>query len=377
MGYNIEATLDGSRKDPQLILKQTQHVLSSIDTQAKLAKQFCDKATDPEVDNKFWVRIKLTGLLNDPAALDHGSKAILKARMRKGLDLDVPYPGLPHDGDLQAALTGDGVTEEDRNQLVRLRFTLEAILSKARDNNVRVVIDAEQTWYQPVIDALTDEFMQRYNKIGGPATCIASFQAYLRRYSQLLEQQIHRADEKGYKLLFKQVRGAYMVTEDARWKQEHGLDGSMGPIWPTKADCDASYNNAMERSISLIVNQVKATGRAKIGAVFATHNSLSIEKGIRLLEQAGLAMRHQGSDQLILNKEVANSITFAQLYGEIKCTWAKKTIITQLLGMKDDLKNKITGSIRAENGLPIVIKVSNYLSIVRHHYIRGEEPHIG
>jgi proline dehydrogenase len=31
LGYNIEAQLDGSSKDPQLILDQTQHVLSSID----------------------------------------------------------------------------------------------------------------------------------------------------------------------------------------------------------------------------------------------------------------------------------------------------------------------------------------------------------
>ena len=34
------------------------------------------------------------------------------------------------------------------------------MLSKARDNNVQVVIDAEQSWYQPVIDSLTDELTQ-------------------------------------------------------------------------------------------------------------------------------------------------------------------------------------------------------------------------
>ncbi|KAF4974486.1 hypothetical protein FDECE_18663, partial [Fusarium decemcellulare] len=145
LGYNIEAELDGSSKDPQLILAQTQHVLSSIEAQGKLAKKFCSDAGATGGDNRCWVRIKVTGLLPHPVALYHGSNAILKAREEKGLDKDVPYPGLPHDGDWEAALNGKGVTDSDREQLLSLRATLEAIASKARDNNVRIVIDAEQS----------------------------------------------------------------------------------------------------------------------------------------------------------------------------------------------------------------------------------------
>ncbi|KAK5318477.1 proline dehydrogenase [Exophiala xenobiotica] len=340
LGYNIEAELDGSSKDPQLIATQTQHVLSSIDTQSMLAKKFWPDTSATGGDNRSWVRIKVTGLLPHPVALYNGSQAILKARAEKGLDKDVPHPGLPHDGDWEAALTGESVTKTDREQLVSLRATLEAIASKARDNNVRVVIDAEQTWYQPVVDSLTDELMQKYNTLDRPATCIASFQAYLRRYPQLLDQQIRRADEKGYKLLFKQVRGAYIVTEAERWKKE-GREG-LGPVWSTKAETDASFNYGIEKTLATVTDQVQNTGHSRLSGVFASHNSISVDLAIQLLEKHSLAKR-TADGKLLLSKEAAGSIAFAQLYG-----------------MKDDLTNKITGTIETEGGFPLVVKSMSY-----------------
>ncbi|KAM0416977.1 hypothetical protein ACHAPT_013001, partial [Fusarium lateritium] len=337
LGYNIEAELDGSNKDPQLIFSQTQHVLSSIEAQGKLAKQFCPETSARGGDNRCWVRIKVTGLIPRPVALEHGSSAILEARKQKGLDKDVPYPGLPHDGDWEAALNGKDVTDLDREQLLSLRTTLEVIASKARDNDVRIVIDAEQSWYQPVIDSLTDELMQKYNTLDGPATCIASFQAYLRRYPQFLDHLIRRSDERGYKLLFKQIRGAYMVSEAQRWRTA-GKEGE-GPVWPTKEETDASFNYGVEKTLSAIADQVRETGVSRIGVVFATHNSISVDLGIKLMEQNGLAQRKTGDERLWVTKEAAVSVAFAQLYG-----------------MKDDLTHKIAGTLVSKGGLPLVVK---------------------
>lgn len=246
--------------------------------------------------------------------LHRASSAILKAREERGLDRDVPYPGLPHDGDWDAALHGEGVTDADREHLLALRATIEAIASRARDNNVRIVIDAEQSWYQPVIDSLTDELMQKYNALDGPATCIASFQAYHRRYPQLLDHQIRRAEEKRYKLLFKQVRGAYMVTEAERWRKE-GQEGP-GPIWSTKEETDASFNYGIDTTLATIAKQVRETAHSRIDAVFATHNSISTDLGIQLLEKYGLAERRAGDNRLVVSSAAAGSIAFAQLYGE-------------------------------------------------------------
>jgi proline dehydrogenase len=312
LGYNIEAELDGLSKPTKLVLEHTQHVLSSIEAQGKLARQFWPNTTATGGDNRCWVRIKVTGLLPNPSALRHGSDSILTAREEKGLDKDVPYPGLPHDGDWEAAIKG--VTDSDRKELLSLRDVMENIATKARENNVRIVIDAEQSWYQPVIDSLTDELMQKYNNLEGPPTCIASFQAYLRRYPQLLDQQIQRADEKGYKLLFKQVRGAYMVTEASRWKEE-GREGP-GPVWETKSETDASYNYGIEKTLSTVAEQVRESGHSRISVVFATHNSISIDRGIELLEKYGMAKRESDTNRLLVSGEIAGSIAFAQLYGQ-------------------------------------------------------------
>lgn len=312
LGYNIEAELDGSSKGPQIILEQTQHVFSTIEAQGKLARKFWPNASATGGDNRCWVRIKVTGLLPSAAALHRGSDAIIRGRQERGLDKDIPYPGLPHDGDWEAAL--DGVTETDRKELVTLRAVLEAIATKARDNNVRIIIDAEQSWYQPVIDSLTDELMQKHNTLDGPATCIATFQAYLRRYPQMLSQQIERADEKGYKLLFKQVRGAYIVTEAARWRNER-REGQ-GPVWSTKKETDASYNHGIEKTLSTMAGHVQQTGGSRISAIFATHNSTSVDLGIELLERKGLAKREGGQGKLVVPGEAAGSIAFAQLYGK-------------------------------------------------------------
>ncbi|KAK7219883.1 hypothetical protein V2G26_007886 [Clonostachys chloroleuca] len=339
LGYNIEAELDGSRKDPNLIRAQTEEVLASIESQARLAREFYPDTNTTSGDNRCWVRIKVTGLIPCPTALLHGSNSILEARKAKGLDTDVPYPGLPHDGDWEAAV--NGVTPVDREQLLNLYGNLDRIMRKARENNIRVVIDAEQTWYQPVIDSLTDRFMQTYNTLDGPATCIASFQAYLRRYPQLLNQQILRADKKGYKLLFKQVRGAYIKTEGERWARE-GRHGP-GPVWASKKETDASFNYGIEKALSVIRSQIEETGSSRLGAVFATHNSYSVDFGIQLLEEYGMAKRKTPDGKLIVPNEVAGSISFGQIYG-----------------MKDDLTNKISGSIVTQDGFPLVVKSMSY-----------------
>ena len=216
--------------------------------------------------------------------------------------------------------------------------------TRAREDNVRIVIDAEQSWYQPVIDSLTDELMQSCNRIedGAPPVCIASFQAYLRRYPQLLEHQIRRADEKGYTLLFKQVRGAYMVTEAERWEHE-GREGP-NPVWATKAETDATFNHGIDKTLATVADQVRQTGHSRIGAVFAMHNSLSIDHGIKSLEHYRLGRRIQGDDRLHLSPEAASSFAFAQLYG-----------------MKDDLTKRVVASLITDGNHPLVMKVGRLI----------------
>ena len=107
-----------------------------------------------------------------------------------------------------------------------------------------------------------------------------------------------------------------MVTEADRWRRE-GRNGQ-GPVWATKEETDASFNHGMERTLSTIAGQVRETGRSSIDAVFATHNSISTDLGIQLLEKYGLAKRQAGGGRLVVSDAAAGSVTFAQLYGKLR-----------------------------------------------------------
>lgn len=106
-----------------------------------------------------------------------------------------------------------------------------------------------------------------------------------------------------------------MVTEAARWKEE-GREAP-GPVWATKEETDASFNYGIEKSISTMAGQIQRNGRSNLSAVLATHNSISVDLGITLLEKYGLAKREANGDRLVVSDEVAGSIAFAQLYGKL------------------------------------------------------------
>ena len=359
LGYNIEAELDGSSKDPALIQEQVHHVLESIDAQGELGRKFVPAGGRPVEDSRCWVRIKLTGLIPHPLALRHASEAIIKTRRSRGLGNDVPLPGLPGDGDWQAALSAEAVSDRDREQLKTLWSTLETIATRARQNHVRVVVDAEQSWYQPVIDVMTDELMQRYNTLDGPATIIASFQAYLRRHPHLVRQQVARAEEKGYKLMFKQVRGAYMDSEAARAVAANCPEDS--PVWQTKTETDASFNDAMRYTLEKVAEQVAAGQPPRNSAVFATHNSHSVDEAIRLLKEYNLVDGVDSEGRSVLRPDVASSIAFAQIYGRQTRISVPSALLIALrcdLGMKDDLTNRVTGTLTSNGRGPLVVKVS-------------------
>ena len=74
--------------------------------------------------------------------------------------------------------------------------------------------------------------------------------------------------------------------------------------------------------LATISRQLQETGHSRIGAVFATHNAVSIDLAIKLIEKYQLARRDESEEKFIVPSEVAGSIAFAQLYGEFT-RWVK------------------------------------------------------
>lgn len=115
---------------------------------------------------------------------------------------------------------------------------MDAICLKARAQNCRLWIDAEQQAVQKAIDKWTLDLMRKYNTPGRQALVYTTLQAYLKQSRPKLEHQLSLAAKEGWTLAIKLVRGAY-IAHDQRTL-----------IHDTKQDTDDSYNGIVRDLLS-------------------------------------------------------------------------------------------------------------------------------
>ncbi|XOD66959.1 MAG: proline dehydrogenase family protein [Flavobacteriales bacterium Tduv] len=122
-------------------------------------------------------------------------------------------------------------------KLVKVRF--EGICQKAFEQNVLVLIDAEESWIQDAADELAETMMRRYNR----KQCFIFNTLQMYRWGRLdyLKKAHERALEGQYYIGYKLVRGAYMEKERSRAKDM----GYNDPIQIDKAATDHDYNEAL------------------------------------------------------------------------------------------------------------------------------------
>jgi proline dehydrogenase len=103
------------------------------------------------------------------------------------------------------------LTAEESSAFERVHQRMFDLCSRAAELHVRIFVDAEESWIQDAIDALTYDMMARFNK----QECIVynTFQMYRKDMLENLKGATETAREKGYLLGVKLVRGAYMEKE--------------------------------------------------------------------------------------------------------------------------------------------------------------------
>lgn len=190
--------------------------------------------------------------------------------------------------DLLAKVSGDEpLSEEEKKLFQRIEERTETIFRRGYELGVPVLIDAEETWIQPVLDEMVMRFMSIYNK--EKAIVQNTYQMYRHDSLDRIKQHHQMALDGGFKFGLKIVRGAYMEKERARAEEM----GYTSPIQPDKQSTDRDFNEAIRYFMAQ---------HESIDFTVATHNEESSLLLARLIDEANLERGYRG-------------IYFAQLYG--------------------------------------------------------------
>ncbi|MGQ9863353.1 MAG: proline dehydrogenase family protein [Bacteroidia bacterium] len=167
------------------------------------------------------------------------------------------------------------------------RFTrrIYTLAQQAAQNNLALLIDAEESWIQNAIDALAEKLMQDFN--AQKPYVYTTLQMY--RHDRLAYFEQLRQRFQGKILAIKLVRGAYVEKENKRAHLYHYPT----PIQPTKSATDKDYNAALLIGLQNL---------DRISLCIATHNLISCYKTVTFMEENQIPPSHP-------------HVYFSQLYG--------------------------------------------------------------
>lgn len=179
------------------------------------------------------------------------------------------------------------LTSEEQTQWERIKQRYYKVCERAHALDIPVLIDAEESWIQPAVDSLVEELMASFNK--EKAIVYNTLQMY--RYDRMpyFEQLLQKAENQGFYIGVKIVRGAYMEKENKRAAEM----GYTSPICPNKQATDDNYNAA-----------IKFVGQHidRISVFAGTHNQDSVLLLTEILKEKNIPTN-------------TTSVFFGQLYG--------------------------------------------------------------
>lgn len=208
------------------------------------------------------------------SAMDETMKTIFNAAKDPNIPFAVFKPtAFTIESVLEKVSAGEALTEEEKKEASNFRERVEKLCRTAFENDIPILIDAEDVAFQNFIDEVVDANMEKFNK--KKAIVFNTYQMYRRDRLDVVAKAYQRAVDKGYFLGAKFVRGAYMEKERAR-ASEMGYED---PIQPDKESTDRAYNEALKFCIEHI---------DKISVFNGTHNEYSSEYMTELMAQHGL-----------------------------------------------------------------------------------------
>ena len=188
---------------------------------------------------------------------------------------------------LTLASENTAIDEETAKAIQFFKDSVEKLCKTAFENDIPIMIDAEDSWYQPFVDEVVTGMMEKYNK--QKAIVYNTLQMYRTDRLNFLKEALRKAEEGDYYLGMKFVRGAYMEKERLRAAEK----GYPSPIQPDKFATDMNYDAGIAFSVEHL---------DRISVFNGSHNEISNRLLTEQMQKLGLARNEK-------------KIWFSQLYG--------------------------------------------------------------
>lgn len=216
---------------------------------------------------------------------------ILKTIEKAHQELSIPFAVFKVTGIFSSELLEQfqlgPLDEEDEHSFQLSKEYLHEICQKAFDLQVKLFIDAEESWIQNSIDLLSYEMMEKFNK--NEVIIYNTFQMYRVDMLGNLSNAIKSAKDQQYFLGVKLVRGAYLEKERQRSHEENYSE----PLHKNKQDTDRDFN----AGVDLCLNHLET-----VYFCIGTHNEESCIQLCDKMNSKGIPNNHK-------------QIHFAQLLG--------------------------------------------------------------
>ncbi|TDU39995.1 L-proline dehydrogenase [Gelidibacter sediminis] len=222
------------------------------------------------------------------AAMEKTLKIINFADEKKSMPIAVFKPtGFGRFHLYQKKGEGKPFTDKEQEEWDRVVARFDAVCKLAKQKDVEILIDAEESWMQDAADELCEDMMRKYNT--SIPVVYNTLQLYRWDRLDYLKKLHQRANEEGFTIGVKIVRGAYMEKERERAEEK----GYESPICATKEATDVNFDETLE----YILNNLDT-----ISLFIGTHNERSSYLAMQMMKD----LKIDKSD---------NRVWFGQLYG--------------------------------------------------------------
>lgn len=182
---------------------------------------------------------------------------------------------------------GEKLSDTEQYAWHKAKDRVDAICAAGYEHNIKILIDAEESWIQDPIDELAQAMMEQYNQ--GKVIVYNTYQMYLQRGFDFLKQSLTMAKQKNYLLGVKLVRGAYVEKEQLQAEKTKRPN----PLNPDKVTTDQMFDEAATFCLENL---------ADIALFAGTHNEASCYHIAQLCQQLKIPPKNP-------------RVFFGQLYG--------------------------------------------------------------